>query len=321
MQTRRSILKSTAALGLLAAFPGAAFAKAPLIGTQVPGYYRMRLGDLEITALSDGTVPLPMAQIYQGLSEADIGAYLNGHFITEQSELSVNAYLVNTSERLVLIDAGTGDIMGPSLGKLVAHIEAAGYRADQIDDVILTHVHADHSGGLTTADGARVYKNAVLHVNETEAAFWLEASPETAADATLGPQIVQAHANLDPYVAADKFRTFANNASPLPGIGSVHRPGHTPGHSAIVLESSGEKLVIWGDIAHGDALQFDQPEVTVSFDVDQSRAVATRALAFAEAADQAYLVAGSHHAFPGIGHIRRDETNYDWVPLSYRASY
>ncbi|RJE85487.1 MBL fold metallo-hydrolase [Paracoccus onubensis] len=321
MQTRRSILKSTASLGLLAALPSAAFAKAPLTGTQAPGFYRMRLGDLEITALSDGTVALPMAQIYQGLSAADIGAYLKGHFINEKSEVSVNAYLVNTEERLVLIDAGTGDIMGPSLGKLVANIEAAGYRADQIDDVILTHVHADHSGGLTTADGARIYENAVLHVNATEAAFWLEASPEAVADTTLGPQIVQAHANIDPYIAADRFSTFDNDASPLPGIGSVHRPGHTPGHSAIVLKSDGEKLVIWGDIAHGDALQFDQPEVTVSFDVDQPRAAATRALAFAEAADQAYLVAGAHHAFPGIGHIRRDDTNYDWVPLSYRANY
>jgi glyoxylase-like metal-dependent hydrolase (beta-lactamase superfamily II) len=321
MQTRRSLLKSTAALSLLGALPSAAFAKAPRIGTQAAGYYRIRLGDLEITALSDGTVALPMAQIYQGLSEAEIGAYLKGHFITEQSEVSVNAYLVNTGERLVLIDAGTGDIMGPSLGKLVANIEAAGYRADQIDDVILTHVHADHSGGLTTANGVRVYENAVLHVNATEAAFWLEASPEAAADVTLGPQIAQAHANLDPYVAADKFRTFADNASPLPNIGSVLRPGHTPGHSAIVLESGGEKLVIWGDIAHGDALQFDQPQVTVSFDVDQPRASETRALAFAEAADQAYLVAGAHHPFPGIGHIRRDELNYDWVPISYRASY
>lgn len=321
MQTRRSLLKSTAALGLVTLLPAAALAKAPQIGTQAPGYYRMKLGDLEITALSDGTVALPMAQIYQGLSEVDIGAYLKGHFLTEPAEVSVNAYLVNTGARLVLIDAGTGQIMGPALGKLVSNIEAAGYRPDQIDDVILTHVHADHSGGLTGADGARIYANATLHVNATEAAFWLEASAEAKADATLGPQIAQAQLNLGPYVAAGRLRTFADDAAPLPGIGSILRAGHTPGHSALVLESNGERLVIWGDIAHGDALQYDQPQVTVSFDVDQAQAAATRALAFADAADQGYLVAGAHHAFPGIGHVRRDETNYDWVPLVYRATY
>lgn len=321
MQTRRSILKSTAALGILAAFPLSTAAKAPLMAQQAPGYYRMRLGDWEITALSDGTVALPLTQIYQGLSEAEIGAYLKGHFVTDDTEVSVNAYLVNTGERLVLIDAGTGSIMGPSLGKLVTSIEDAGYRAEQIDDVILTHIHADHSGGLTTAEGARVYENAILHVNETEVAFWLEASPQAVADPVLGPQIAQAHANIDPYIAAKKLRSFANDASPLPGIGSIHRPGHTPGHSSIVLESQGEKLVVWGDIAHGDALQFDQPEVTVSFDTDPAHAMETRAQAFAEAADQGYLVAGAHHSFPGIGRIRRDETNFDWVPLTYKATY
>ncbi|WP_246055048.1 hypothetical protein [Paracoccus gahaiensis] len=87
------------------------------------------------------------------------------------------------------------------------------------------------------------------------------------------------------------------------------------------MESGGQTLVFWGDIAHGDVLQFDRPEITVEFDIDQPAAAITRAAAFAEAADRGYLVAGAHHAFPGIGHVRRDETNYDWVPLVYSASY
>ncbi len=323
MQTRRTLLKSTAALALgtvAAALPGPAFARAPLIGTQAPGFYRLKLGDLEITALSDGTALLPMAKIYEGISEEDARTYLAGHFQSDPAEISVNAFLVNTGDRLVLIDAGTGALMGPTLGKLVANIEAAGYRADQIDEVILTHIHADHSGGLT-ANGRRVFENAVLHVNAREAAFWLQASAEAQADAALGPQIAQAHVNIDPYVDAGKFETFADDAAPLPGFGSVLRPGHTPGHSAIVVETGGQTLVFWGGIAHGDLLQFDRPEITVEFDIDQPTAAATRAAAFAEAADRGYLVAGAHHAFPGIGHVRRDETNYDWVPLVYSAGY
>ena len=324
MQTRRSLLKASAgitlAVGAITALPSAVLAKAPIIGRQAAGYYRLKLGEYEITALSDGTVALPMARIYEGIEEKDAETYLAGYFQKNPTETSVNAFLVNTGDRLVLIDAGTGDLMGPSLGKLVANIEAAGYKAGEIDDVILTHIHADHSGGLSR-NGKRVFENAVLHVNEREERFWLKADDKAKADAGLGPQIVQAEAAVGPYIAAGRFKTFGDNAAPIPGFASVLRPGHTPGHSAIVVESKGEKIVFWGDIAHGDVLQYDRPDVTVEFDVDQKQAAATRAIAFAEAADQTYLVAGAHHAFPGIGHVRRDETNYDWVPLLYSANY
>jgi glyoxylase-like metal-dependent hydrolase (beta-lactamase superfamily II) len=324
MQTRRSLLitaaGATLAAGAMTALPATAFAKAPIVGKQAASFYRLKLGDFEITALSDGTVKLPMSKIYKNIVESEAEAYLAGHFQSGSAETSVNAFLVNTGERLVLIDAGTGDLMGPALGKLVSNIEAAGYTTSEIDDVILTHIHADHSGGLV-AHGDRVFKNAVLHVNQREEHFWLKADSKARADKGLGPQIIQAEKCVGPYIDASKFETFADNAAPIPGFGSVLRAGHTPGHSGIIVKSKGEKIVFWGDIAHGDVLQYDHPEVTVDFDVEQKAAAATRAIAFAEAADQKYLVAGAHHAFPGIGHVRRDETNYDWVPLVYSASY
>lgn len=324
MHTRRALLINSAAIALSAAaaasLPSGALAKAPMVGNQAPGFYRLRLGDYEVTALSDGTAQLPMAKIYRNIAEQEAEAYLSGHFQSGKAETSVNAFLVNTGERLVLIDAGTGDLLGPSLGKLVSNIEAAGYNASQIDDVILTHIHADHSGGLVI-DGRRVFENAVVHVNRREAEFWLKADASARGDKVLGPQIIQAEQCIGPYADAGKFETFDDNAAPIPGFGSVLRAGHTPGHSGIILENGGEMIVFWGDIAHGDVLQFDQPGVTVDFDVDQSKAAASRAIAFAEAADRKYLVAGAHHAFPGIGHVRRDETNYDWVPLVYNARY
>lgn len=324
MHTRRSLLVNTTAIALAAgavtALPFPAFAKAPIVGTQAAGFYRVKLGDYEITALSDGTVKLPMSKIYKNIAENEADTYLADHFQSGSAETSVNAFLINTGERLVLIDAGTGELLGPALGKLVSNIEASGYRASQIDDIILTHIHADHSGGLVL-NGHRVFENAVLRVNRREAEFWLTADAEAKADKVLGPQIAQAEKCVRPYIEVGKFETFDDNAAPIPGFGSVLRAGHTPGHSSIIAERNGEKIVFWGDIAHGDVLQYDHPEVTVDFDVDQKAAAATRAIAFAEAADQRYLVAGAHHAFPGIGHVRRDETNYDWVPLVYRASY
>lgn len=324
MQTRRTFFINTASMALAAgAFstaPHSAFAKAAIVGTQAPSYYRLKLGDYEITALSDGTAQLPMSKIYRNITEEDAETYLQAHFQAGSAEISVNAYLVNTGDRLVLIDAGAGDLMGPALGKLISNIEAAGYQPSQIDHVILTHIHADHSGGLV-ADNLRVFDNAILHVNRHEADFWLKPSAEAKADKVIGPQIAQAEKCVSPYVKAQRFETFDDNAAPIPGFGSVLWNGHTPGHSGIIVESVGEKIVFWGDIAHGDVLQYDKPEITVDFDVDQTKAAATRAIAFAEAADEKYLVAGAHHAFPGIGHVRRDETNYDWVPLVYRATY
>ncbi|MBW9062725.1 MBL fold metallo-hydrolase [Rhizobium herbae] len=320
MPTRRAILKATATTFLAAAssaaLPDLVFSKAPLKGGQAPGYYRLNIGAYEVTALSDGTIAIPLAKLYANTTVAHAEAALAAAFQGPSSQTSVNAYLVNTGERLVLIDAGTGTFLGPTLGKLVANIQSSGYKPEEIDDVILTHVHTDHSGGLV-AEGKRVFANATVRVNRREAEFWLDSNEEKKATAAVQKHFAEARACLTPYIEAEKFEVFGDDAEILPGLGSVLMAGHTPGHSAIVIESQGQKLMFWGDITHGDVLQFDEPDVAIAFDVNQQMAVAARKAAFQHAADGAYLVAGAHIAFPGIGHLRRDDTNYDWVPLNY----
>jgi glyoxylase-like metal-dependent hydrolase (beta-lactamase superfamily II) len=318
MPSRRSILKS-ALTGLVAApfvAPSIVFAKAPFAAVQAPGFYRLKIGSVEVTALSDGTIALPLAKLYTNTSEEHAQGALNDAFLPEIVPTSVNAFLVNTGERLVLIDAGTGTYLGPSLGKLVSNIEASGYKVGDIDDVILTHIHTDHSGGLMS-DGKRTFPNATLRVNEGEAKFWL--SPENAKTATgiVKQHFGEADQCVTPYVRAGKFETFGDNQAPVPGLGSILYAGHTPGHSAITLESEGQKIVFWGDITHGDILQFDEPSIAIEFDIDQKAAVAARDLAFKQAVDGKYLVAGAHIAFPGVGHVRTDSTNYDWLPVNY----
>lgn len=324
MQTRRWLLVNSLGTALTAGAlsfrPTNTLARAAIIGEQAPGFYRFRLRAYEITAISDGTINLPMSKIYRNITERDAEAYLADRFQSHPSEFSVNAFLVNTGERLVLIDTGTGKLMGPSLGKAALNIQAAGYVPSQIDDIILTHIHADHSGGLI-ANGARVFENAVVRVNRREERFWLSADVATRSDPILGPQVTQAESCLGGYVDAGRLDVFDDDGDPIPGFKSVLRAGHTPGHSSIMLESEGQTIVFWGDIVHGDALQYDHPEVTVDFDVDQTAAAATRALALADAADRQYFVAGAHHSFPGIGHVRRNQTNYSWQPLAYDATY
>ncbi len=321
MLTRRGLIKSAAALVAAGTVSGGftpALAKAPLQSFQAPGFYRMKLGSFELTALSDGTIPLPLPELYTNTDAEDARRALAAAFMGTPTDTSVNAFLVNTGERLVLIDAGTGAYLDGALGELVANLEAAGYKADQIDDIILTHIHTDHSGGLTIK-GKPVFANATIHVNKREHAFWMETPVESRPANVPLSYFVEAHESLGPYAEAGRVRTFGDNARILPGIGSILRAGHTPGHSSIVVESAGAKVVFWGDITHGNVLQFDEPDVAIQFDTDQSEAIRAREAAFAHAADGKYLVAGAHIAFPGIGHVRRDSTNYDWVPVNYAS--
>ncbi|MBX4931446.1 MBL fold metallo-hydrolase [Rhizobium bangladeshense] len=321
MLTRRGLIKSAAALVAAGTVSGGftpALAKAPLQSFQAPGFYRMKLGSFELTALSDGTIPLPLPELYTNTDAEDARRALAAAFMGTSTDTSVNAFLVNTGERLVLIDAGTGAYLDGALGDLVANLEAAGYKADQIDDIILTHIHTDHSGGLTIK-GKPVFANATVHVNKREHAFWMETPVESRPANVPLSYFVEAHESLGPYADAGRVRTFADNASILPGIGSILRAGHTPGHSSIVVESAGAKIVFWGDVTHGNVLQFDEPDVAIQFDTDQSEAICAREAAFADAANGKYLVAGAHIAFPGIGHVRRDATNYEWVPVNYAS--
>lgn len=317
MTTRRQALGLLAATALLPLAPRLAFSAAPFSTVANAGFYRFRFGKYEVTALSDGTLALPMATIYQNEPVGDLQRKLDDNFLGKEPHLSINAYLVNDGERLVLIDAGSGALFGAAAGKLLGHLTASGYGAEQVDAVILTHVHADHSGGLT-ADGKPQYPNAEIHLADREYRFWIEREGVTSMTEAQKTDFQRAHDALAPYIAAGRVKRFADYADVLPNIGSILRAGHTPGHSSIVLKSDvGQRLVFWGDVIHGDHIQFDAPDVFVTFDVDGAAAVATRAVALADAADGRYLVAGAHLPFPGIGHVARDETLYRFIPWNY----
>jgi glyoxylase-like metal-dependent hydrolase (beta-lactamase superfamily II) len=319
MFTRRDFLKTAAGATAFGAGVGAANlakAEAPFQPFQAPGFYRIAFGGFEITALSDGTIPLDLTDLYTNTTPEAAQAALKAAFQATPTPTSVNAYLINTGDRLVLVDAGTGSYLGPDLGRLSANMAAAGYEPADVDDVILTHVHTDHSGGLS-AGGERLFPRATLRVNARELQFWLDTALADRPPTVPPHLFAEATDSLGPYIKAGKLQTFSDDAEVLPGFGSILRAGHTPGHSSIVVTDGDQMLVIWGDITHGDVLQFDKPGVAIEFDVDQEAAIRTRAVAFEEAAREMYLVAGAHLAFPGLGYVRRDATNFDWVPVTY----
>lgn len=302
-----------AALALLAPI---AQAGAPQQPTQAPGYYRMMLGDIEVTALSDGTVGLHVEKLLQGTTPKKVESALAKWRLGLPLETSVNGYLVNTGSKLVLIDAGAGALFGPTLGKLVANLQASGYTPDQVDEIYITHMHPDHVGGLA-ADGKAVFANAVVRADQADADFWLSAANLEAAPKDSKGFFQGAQASLKPYVDAGRFKPISGDVELVPGVKAVATHGHTKGHRNYVVESKGRKLVLWGDLMHVAAVQFATPAVTIAFDTDQKAALAQRRKAFAEAAKQGYLVGASHLSFPGIGTLNSEGTGYRFLPTNY----
>ncbi len=280
------------------------------------GYYRIQIGNVQVVALSDGTVSMSAYDILTNTTHAKIAALLAAADVTNPINLSVNAYLVHLGDRVILIDAGAGVLFGPTLGKLQASLAGAGYRPDQITDILVTHLHPDHIGGLMDGKN-RVFQNATVHLDKRELAYWLSKANEAKAPDAMKGFFQQAALMMQPYIDAGKVKTFDGATELFAGLRTLPAPGHTPGHTFYSLESQGQKLLFWGDVVHEQEVQFADPSVTVGIDVDSMQAMAIRKAAFADAAKNHYMVAVAHMYFPGIGHVVEDGDHYRWLPVPY----
>lgn len=303
----------------LAVLGGSAVAKAPFARGQAPGWYRMMLGDFEVTALSDGTVALPMEKLLTNTTPAKAEAAFNKAYLKIPFETSVNAYLVNTGDKLVLIDAGAGNMFGPPLGKLVANLKASGYKPEQVDEIYITHMHGDHVGNLV-ANGKLVFPNAIIRAAKAEGDQWLSQANMDKAPEGVKDFFKAAMASINPYVAAGKYKPFEGKTELVPGITAIPSTGHTDGHTFYAVESKGQKLLVCGDMMHAAAVQFPDPTVTIQFDTDTKKAYAERKKIYAEAAKQGYLLAFAHVSFPGVGQLRADGKGYRWFPVNYSGN-
>ncbi|MGE5470943.1 MAG: MBL fold metallo-hydrolase [Bacteroidota bacterium] len=303
--------------GLFLLCAGLAAAEAPPVKTQVPGYYRTFVGNFEITALYDGAIKLD-TKLLKNANEREVQQLLGRLFVKGPAvQTAVNAYLINTGSKLVLIDTGAAKLFGPGLGNIVGNLKAAGYTPEQVDSVLITHLHGDHVNGLATADGQRVFANAEVWSAKADNDFWLSEAIAAQAPKEAQGFFKMARDAAAPYLKAGRWKTFATDQEILPGIASFAANGHTPGHSAYLINSGNDKLLIWGDIVHNHAVQFARPNVAIEFDNDRKAAVATRQKIFAKAANEKLLVGGMHLPFPGIGHVRKEGRGYAWVPVEF----
>jgi glyoxylase-like metal-dependent hydrolase (beta-lactamase superfamily II) len=306
-----------AAVAIFVAVPNAALAAAPQHHDQVPGFYRLKVGDLEVTALFDGHAVFDAGWL-NGTKAAMDGVVKALHEDPRLLDVSDEGFLVSTGKQLILVDAGAGTWWGGgALGRLAGSLRSAGYTPEEINIVLITHLHSDHVGGLTTQDGKRVFPNADVYIAKAESDFWL--SPEIAAKAPKDAQpfFQSAKAIAAPYIKAGKWHTFSGSEPIVDGMQLVPLPGHTPGHTGYEFSSKGQKILFWGDTIHAQRVQLQHPEVTAVFDIDQNVAAATRLQLLPKLAREDVLIAGPHMPFPALGRLRKDGSGYIWVPVVF----
>ncbi|MFH1021353.1 MAG: MBL fold metallo-hydrolase [Pseudomonadota bacterium] len=303
---------------LVVGFTPLAQAAAPKAATQAPGYYRLQLGQFEITALYDGDIELATSYL-KDIGVRDLNRLLARSFVGSPGmQSAVNAYLINTGSQLILVDAGAAKLFGPSLGFVLQNLKAAGYSPEQVDAVLITHMHGDHMGGLNDQSGKLAFPKAKVWVPQADNDFWLSETVAAKAPVKNQPYFKMARDTAAPYLAAGRWQAFRENDELAPGIRAVAANGHTPGHTAFAVESDGQKLLILGDVLHAHAVQFARPGVSFEFDTDRKQAVATRRRLLKSTAASKSLLAGTHLPFPGIGHVRAEgKGRYSWVPVEF----
>ena len=322
MMGRRTALAAVggAALAPLALGAGGrpSRAAAPMMGPAGPTFYRFQLGGIEVTTLLDGALqfegPHPIFGQDQ-TPEAAAELLEANHLPATQFVNGFTPVLINTGSELVLFDSGNPPARREAgAARLVETLQAAGYQPDQIDVVVITHMHPDHIGGLMV-DGAKVYPNARYVTGETEYDFW--SKDERLSGPTEGAATL-VQSNVVPL--AEEITFVKDEGEVAPGIRGLEAFGHTPGHMIYHVESDGRRLLIWADTANHYVMSVQRPDWHVRFDMDKEAAAATRRRVFEMAAAERIPVTGYHMPFPALGYIEASQDTYRWVPVSYQLA-
>lgn len=268
-------------------------------------FNRRKVGDFEVIAVSDGILNGGLGSII-GIEPAE-AEQLAGISLKAVLPLEVTMFLINHNGKRALVDAGCGNTMGPTLGKLSENLKTLGVSPAEIDHVLLTHIHPDHSNGLIDANGNATFPNAEIIVSDVDAKFWLETDPETESNDFRQRNMKAARRAFAPY--GERVRRI-NGGEPLPGLSAHPQPGHTPGHVGWLVSSRGEAMLVWGDIVHVAKVQFPRPEAAMTFDLDPEQARKSRTRVFDWVAADRIQVAGAHLDLPSFGHVTRKGTGF-----------
>jgi glyoxylase-like metal-dependent hydrolase (beta-lactamase superfamily II) len=283
--------------------------------TQPSGVSHIAIGDIVVSAVNDGVHQASFDDLVTSERAACESAHL-GEFRLAPPWLTINCFVIRSRDRLVLVDAG---FVGKTelVGRLLGNLNAMGVEPADIDTIVMTHMHPDHEAGLIDASGKAVFPKAELILHENELAFWT--GDGTMARATTEGQgdFHLARAALAAY--GDRVRAVKMDEV-APGVRAFPTPGHTPGHTAWLVESGGDQLLIWGDIVHFPGMQFTFPDTSVAYDIDPAAAAEGRKKVLKFVAGEKLRVAGVHLDFPAFGHVVSNGAAYRYVPEVWRPT-
>lgn len=282
--------------------------------SQIPGIYHRKIGDITVTAVSDGYLDGNL-DVLRNIDKEDAHQILTDNFRPAR-RTAVNCFLIYTAGKLALIETGCGRYMADTGGRLQQNLAAAGIDPASIESVLLTHMHPDHSAGLTDmTTGKRNFPNAELVMHENEPRHWFDDAAMAKGDDREKRLFFQAgREQTDPY--RDRWRLF-QKGEVLPGVTAMPFHGHTPGHTGYLVSSGNESLLIWGDIVHVPEVQTTRPEACMAFDSDKTQAEATRRKVFDMVATDKLLVTGMHLHFPGFSRLVKAGDGYRLIPAAW----
>src|SRR5579871_1424177 len=285
---------------------------------QIPGVYHRRIGDIIVTAISDGYLDGNL-EIMRNVDLDKAHAILRDAFRPAR-RTSVNTFLIQSKGRIAIIDTGSGNYLLPTAGFVQRNLAAAGIDAKAIDTVLLTHMHPDHSAGLTDmSTGALLFPNAELVMHENEPAHWFDDGALAKADERAAKLFFQAgREQVAPY---KKQTRLFKQGEVFPGVTAIPSHGHTPGHTAFLVASGNEQLMIWGDTVHVPEVQTAIPEAGMAFDTDLAAAAASRKRMFDRVSADGVLIAGMHLHFPAFARLARRGDAYALYPEQWVHSF
>jgi glyoxylase-like metal-dependent hydrolase (beta-lactamase superfamily II) len=286
-------------------------------GELVSSRYGVRVGDVDVVLISDGVLPLPTSTMSTNVSEADRNEWFDGRFLQrDMFDWALNIALVRSGDRLILIDSGVGDGFEyfTRAGRSVMRLESAGIDLSAITDIVITHMHMDHVGGLNVAGvRAKLRPDVRIHVSAKEVEFWKNPDfSRTVMPETVPPALRKAAATF-----AELYREnivqFDQTVEVAKGVSARVTGGHTPGHCVVDVASNGEKLTFVGDAIF--EVNFDHPDWQNGFEHDPELAADVRIALLNEAAETGALLAAAHVAFPSIGHVAKTDKGFHFVPV------
>lgn len=321
--TRRGLLGGVVSTAAVAAFTGRtadpSWAAAPMMGVSEPTHYRFKIGDFEVTTLNDGALAVPKVYPIFGKNQDPeaVKAYLaENNLPTDKMKISFSPVIVNTGKEVVLFDSGYGEERREKgAGKAAEALAKAGFSPDQIDVVVITHLHPDHVSGLREGDKT-TFPNARYVTGDTEYNFWTSKDVMESSDENMARRAGAVKNNVVPL--AEKMTFIKPGTDVVTGITSIEAFGHTPGHMIYNIESNGQRFVIFADTTNHYAASLAKPDWHCAFDMDADKAVETRKKVLDMIATDKVASSGYHMPFPAVGYVEKHGSGYRWVPESYQ---